>query len=212
VTAPGAAAGGPDGASGAAAVGADGAGTVRRRGGRPYAVVVLLLLAGALGVVAIPTWVTTSARTALRGVIEVAVSGTQAAPAVAAVALMLLAAAAAVGLVGRVGRWVVVAVVALGGAVVVSSSVAVVADPAVPAAAVVRATTGVARLAGPATLTAAPYVAIGLGAAVLLAAGWLAATSAAWARPSRRHEVAGAAGPDDDRSAWDALSRGDDPT
>lgn len=184
----------------------------RRRGGRRSAIAVLLLLAAALGVVVVPTWVTTTAQTALQGVVAVDVSGTQAAPAVAAVALVLLAAAAAVGLVGRVGRWVVVAIVALGGAVVVSSAVAVVADPAASASVVVRATTGVARLAGPATLTAAPYVAVGLGAVVLVAAGWLAATSAAWSRPSRRHEVAGRAGPDDDQSAWDALSRGDDPS
>ena len=63
-------------------------------------------------------------------------------------------------------------------------------------------------------------VAAAVGVLVLAAAAWLGLTSAAWVRPPDRHDLtgpdagsaAGAVVPDDDQAAWDALSRGHDPT
>ena len=183
-----------------------------RRG--PIAVVLGLALAClAAGV---PVWIRTSGATALDSAVAVTVTGTQAAPAVPAAALVLLAACAAIGLVGRVGRWVVVAVVAASGALVASSSVAVIADPAPAAASMVAEATGVAALTAPVTLTFAPYAVAGLGVVLVLVGAWFAWASRTWAtRRSERHEIAGATGtvaPDDDQAAWDALTGGNDPT
>ena len=188
----------------------------RRAGAaRLRAVVVVLVLALASLTVGVPVWMHTAGTTALQGVVPVDVSGTRAAPAVPAAALVLLAAGAAIGLAGRIGRWVVVVVVGASGALVAASSVAVIADPDPVARTLVAELTGVASLATPVTLTAAPYAAAALSVVLMVVCGWLAATVRRWARPSWRHETAGAtsaAVDDDDRAAWDALTRGDDPS
>lgn len=182
---------------------------------------VLLIGAAALtAVVAVPVWVRATGASALRGEVAVPVTGTQAAPAVVAAAVALLAAAAAVGLVGRVGRWVVCAVVAAAGAVVVLSAAVVVRDPDAAVQAAVAAATGVGVLAGAPALTVWPFLALGVGALDVVAAGVLTAGSRRWSAPTRRYAATGtpaatsgpAAGPVDDQAAWDALTRGDDPT
>ena len=70
-------------------------------------------------------------------------------------------------------------------------------------------------LDGAAAVSPAPWVALAL-AVVTAVVGCLAVlTSRAWAVPSARHEpVTDAPGPPgaDDPAAWDALSRGQDPT
>jgi len=200
----------PAPAPGTAAAGTTAGTSTRRR-----AVVVVLGLALATLAAGVPRWLHTAGSTALDGLVPVDITGTQAAPAVPAAALVLLAAGAAIGLVGRIGRWVVVAVVLGIGALLVGSALAVIANPATVAGTMVADATGVATLAAPITLTAAPYATAALGVAVLLAGGWLAVTSRTWTRSSGRHEVAGTVPsgvPDDDQSAWDALSRGDDPS
>ena len=182
---------------------------------RRRAVLLVLVLAGVSLGAGVPTWMHTAGSTALRHVVPVTVTGTQAAPAVPAAALVLLAAGAALALVGRIGRWVVVLVVVASGVVVAASSIAVIANPVPVAGTMVAEATGVGTLAAPVTLTAAPYAAAALGVVVLLVGGWLAVTSRRWARPNARHEVAGgppALVPDDDQSAWDSLTRGNDPT
>jgi len=183
---------------------------------RRAAIAVVLVLGLACLAAGVPVWIRTSGTTALDAAVAVAVTGTQAAPAVSAAALVLLAAGAAIGLVGRFGRWVVVAAVAGCGALVASSAVAVIADPAPIAASMVAEATGVASLASPATLTFAPYAVAALGVALVLVGVWIAWSSRAWAaRGSARHELAGApaaAAPDDDQAAWDALTGGNDPT
>lgn len=151
---------------------------------------VLLLLAGLTALVAVPTWLTTTGASALRGDVAVPVPGTQAAPAVLAGAVVLLAAVAAVGLVGRAGRWVVVAVVAGAGVLVVAAALAVLADPAGTAQPVVAEQTGVGRLTGPVHVLVWPYLAVLAGALDVLGAVGLARASGTWAGPSRRHEVA----------------------
>jgi len=101
------------------------------------------------------------------------------------------------------------------GLLLAGSALAVIANPETVAATMVANATGVATLAAPVTLTVAPYMAAALGVVALLVGGWLAVTSRTWSLPSARHEVSGTQPvgvPDDDRSAWDALSRGDDPS
>jgi uncharacterized membrane protein (TIGR02234 family) len=199
----------------------------RSRAGRARAAGVLLLAAALTGVCAVPEWVSATSRSVLGGEVTVAVSGGSAAPTLVAAALVLLAATAAVALVGRVGRWVVVASVALAGALVVAGAVDVLRDPLAAVLPAVVAQTGVERVVGDVSVSVWPWVAVVIGVLDLLAAIWLARESASWA-VSRRHEqrsssdepapaspgaaTPGVPGPDDERSQWDALSRGDDPT
>jgi uncharacterized membrane protein (TIGR02234 family) len=78
--------------------------------------------------------------------------------------------------------------------------------------------TGVSGVVGEVAVGPWPLVAAGLGVVVVAAAVRLALVSGRWPAASDRHERAGgsappaAAGADDERSTWDALSRGDDPT
>jgi uncharacterized membrane protein (TIGR02234 family) len=185
---------------------------------RRRAILVVLALALLTLLTAVPVWLRTSGSTALQGEVPVSVAGTQAAPGIPAAALVLLSAGVAIGLVGRAGRWVLVGAVALSGALAVVSAALVLADPGEPARTAVAAATGVETLVTPVALSLWPSVAVAVGLLVVAAAGWLAATSGRWARPSARHDrddrdaAAGAVAPDDDRAAWDALSRGQDPT
>jgi len=184
--------------------------TTRGRG-----VLVVLLLAAAAGASAAPTWVTASGVSALAGQVAVRVPGSAAAPVVPATALVLAAAGAAVALAGRVGRWVVAAVVLSGGAALVTAAAVVLTDPAAPAADAVRAQTGVDHLVGPAVATAAPWFTVAVGVITVLVAVLVVRWSGAWSAPSRRHERAAgsAATPTpDERSDWDALTRGADPS
>jgi hypothetical protein len=186
-----------------------------RRSGRGRAAGVLLLLAGLTGVTALPTWFTTTVATALDPHVVVHASGTDVAPAVPAAALVLLACAAAVALVGRVARWVVVAVVVGAGLLVTVAASRALADPWTAGLhEQVVATTGVATDDGAVTVSPWPYASVVAGLVVVLAAGWLARSSRSWPGPSRRHEgTTGAKSVvDDERTAWDALSRGDDPS
>jgi hypothetical protein len=185
------------------------------RAGRGRAAGVLLLLALLTGIVAVPTWFTTSAATALDPDVLVTAGGAEVAPAVPAAALVLLACAAAVALVGRVARWFVVVVVAGSGVLVAVASLRALADPwAAGLHQQVVAATGVATDDSTVAVSAWPYLSVGLGLVIVLAAAWLARSSRRWPGPSRRHE--GTTGPrpvvDDERTAWDALSRGDDPS
>ena len=190
----------------------------RRRPGRGRAAGVLLVLAGLTALVAVPTWFTTTGTTALQGTVTIQVTGSQVAPGVLAAAVALLAAAAAVGLVGRVGRWVVAAVVVACGVLVVATTLGATTDPVAAVAPVVAAETGVGTPAGPVTTSVWPWLAITAGALDVVAGIWFVRASRVWAGPSRRHEtVSGSAAAPaptdpDERSDWDALSRGDDPS
>lgn len=205
------------------------AGPARPRAGRGRAAGALLLAAALTGACAVPTWLTAASRSVLGGEVTVAVSGGGAAPGLVAAALVLLAATGAVALVGRAGRWVVVASVALAGVLVVAGAVAVLRDPLAAVLPAVVEQTGVERVVGDVDVTAWPWVAVVVGLLDVLVAVWLVRASASWS-VSRRHEQrtspderaaggaaapgagGGAPGPDDERSQWDALSRGDDPT
>jgi hypothetical protein len=150
-------------------------------------VVLLLLLAGVVGLSALPTWVTATATAPVTGDVAVTVSGSQAAPGVVAAALVLLAAAGAVGLVGQFGRWVVVLVVAGAGVLVTSSALAARSGARTTAERLAADRTGVARLVDDPVVSVWPLVVAVLGVLVVLARA-----SARWAPPSSRHERAGA--------------------
>lgn len=204
-------------------------------------VLTLVLLAAATLVAATPTWVRATGATALSQEVDVTVSGSTAAPGVSAAALVVVAAALALGLVGRIGRWLVLVVVALGGAVVVAGGVGVIASPDRPARSAVAEVTGTSETTSAVSLTAAPYVSVVLGVGILLAVLWallarvdwsrrvqryeapasqaqVAAGAVAPARPQRSGRAGATAAPDrdeapiDERAAWDALSHGDDPS
>ncbi|ADG74886.1 Trp biosynthesis associated, transmembrane protein, Oprn/Chp [Cellulomonas flavigena DSM 20109] len=201
-----------------APAGADGA-PVRARARRGRWVLLLLVAAGLVALVSAPTWVTTEGTSTLDGTVRVVVTGAQAAPQTRAGALVLLAAAGAVALVGRVGRWVVAAVTAGAGALVVGGAAAVLLDPAGAATTPLAQATGVVTAQPVADVTAGPAAAVGVGLLAVLLAVALLRAPGAWEQRSRRHErltarggVAPAAGPPDERSDWDALSRGDDPS
>ncbi len=173
----------------------------------------LLLAAGAL-----PVWVRAAGRSALTGEVPVLVTGSAAAPAVPAAALVVLAAGVAVPLAGRLGRWLVVLVVGGAGALAAGAAVAVLVDPGPAARVAAAAGTGVTGLARPATTTAWPWLTVLVGAALVALAAALARASSRWTVRAGRYERGRPAPgtavepPDDDRAAWDALTRGEDPT
>lgn len=191
---------------------------------RRTAVVAVLLSGAALGGFAAGTWVTARAWTPLEER-ALAVSGLDASPVLGATALLLVACSLALAMAGRAtGRVigvVVVAAAALGGA----SALAVVLDPAGPARAAARADVGVAGVEA-ATTTALPWLALAVAAAAVVLGGWTVVVAGAWSRAvrgaSRYRRVTGdegapaeaaTTGPGaDDVAAWDALTRGEDPT
>lgn len=194
-------------------------GTAGARRGR---LVLAVLVAGlALAASTRPAWVHARGTSALTGEVALAVKGATAAPAVTAAALVVLAAALALPLAARWSRWLVVAVLAGAGLLASVAAAAVLADPDPVARAAIAAGTGVAGLTQPAATTAWPWVAVMLGVALVGLAVAVARASSAWSPRARRYErasvataapVATADEPDDDRAAWDALTRGEDPT
>lgn len=188
-----------------------GASNSSRAVGRGRAVLVVLVAAVALFATSAPTWVRAAGSTALSARVDVAVSGTRASASIGAAAIVLLAAGGALALVGRMSRWVVVAVVVAAGALVVGASAGVIADPVPIARSVVSDRTGAGVLTGAARLTVFPYLTCALGLVVVAIGAWVARVSAAWSGTDRRRESP-VATPDDDHSAWDALTRGVDPT
>ncbi|WP_225754310.1 Trp biosynthesis-associated membrane protein [Actinotalea sp. Marseille-Q4924] len=193
----------------------------------------------ALGAVALAatatTWVRATTSSALRSQVALAVPGSDAAAASAAGALVVVAAALAMALGGRWGARVAGVGVVLGGVLVVASAAGVLADPQAPAASAAQRAVGVGTLEGAATTTAAVWVALVAGG-IAVVVGLLAVGAAGrWSRGGRRHDRPtgtataepapdrpdATAGPEatgpagrrvDDQDAWDALSRGEDPT
>lgn len=182
-------------------------------------VLLLVLAAAAVGGVSRPTWAVGQVGAVLHDVVAVPVAGAIAAPQTGAAALVLLAAAGAVALVGRVGRGVVAAVTAGAGVLVVAAGLTVLRDPGAAVAATLADATGVTGGEPDARATAAPVVAVVLGAVVVVLAVLLARARGGWQQRSRRHERPTVQGrdvapapPGDERADWDALSRGDDPS
>jgi uncharacterized membrane protein (TIGR02234 family) len=192
----------------------------------PAAAVLLAVLgAGLCLLTAGQVWVRASAQDPVLGVVRVAVPGRTAAPLVPAVALVALAGAVALLLGRAIGRRLVGVILALAGAVASLAVIAVLRDPASAALAPLTAATGTAGT-GRAALGAATASGTGwsvpalVGAALIFAGGGAAVLRArAWGQPSNRYETTAPAPPADParpaadpHAAWDALSRGLDPT
>jgi uncharacterized membrane protein (TIGR02234 family) len=168
-------------------------------------------------------WVTQTV-TDVPGVRALTATGAQAAPGVAALALVAAAGAVVLLIAGRLAARLAGGVVVLAGIGIVASAAVVVADPRSAAAAAVPGVTGrTGPLADPAAASAWVWVAIVAGVLVAAGGALAVARGAAWSVRGRRFDqpssgVAGgrrrdsAAGAGDPVTAWDALSRGDDPT
>jgi uncharacterized membrane protein (TIGR02234 family) len=192
-----------------------------------------LVGAGLLVVLSGRPWVT-RVLTDVPGVPRVSASGDSAVPAVPALAVVGAAAAVALLVTGRLGRYLAATVLLLAG---LGSAAAVVRVPAAPgeavAAAVAAASGRSGGVAGPpaavtgwvwAALAAAGLLVVAGATAVLRARTWPALghrfeTPAAGAEAAGgTGTAAGRAGPgpvggqSDSIGAWDALSRGEDPT
>lgn len=200
---------------------------------RRTAVVAGVVLGALTVAVAAATWVTASTTSALEAAVRLAVPGSEAAPGAAAGGLVVVAAALALSLGGPVGRVLAASGTVLGGLLTLGSALAVVVDPMSTATSAARATVGVAEISGSASLTAAPWSGAVLGVATVVLGVASLMRSRAWggtrdrydraapgvratssAGPSPRADGGGAPTADaaDDQDAWDALSRGEDPT
>lgn len=156
-----------------------------------------------------PAWVVATTSTAVAAQVPLAVGGGQAAPGVGAGGLVVLAAAGALALGGRAIRWTALLGLALGGLLVVGSGLGALSTVQAVALAQARTTTGVAVLDGPAVGTVWPWVAVGLGAAVLVMAALAGLAARAWPPPGTRHEREPAAAA---TSCWDLPDPDDEPT
>lgn len=191
----------------------------RERLTRP--VVVLLGLAASLALAGTTAlqWLSATAPDLTGTVIEVPVTGQEAAPAVMALGLVGAAASLASALSSTWVRWVSGPVLVLAGAAAAVLSVGVVLDPEAAARAGVARATGV--LGGDLNATASTWPLLAVVPAVMVALAGLAVLLAGggWATGSRYRSAAVAAPqhasrlPEDDpAAAWDALTRGQDPT
>lgn len=201
---------------------------------RSRAVWAVVALGGLALATAVPTWLTTTVSTALTATVPVEVTGTDAAPAVGAAALVVVAGGVALAIAGRIARWVVAVVVALAGGLVTASVAGVLRDPVPAATAGASDAQGVTDLTSPVAVAPWPWLTAVLGALVVVVAVLVVLGAPAWGATSGRHERAGApaegsgatpraagsggtagadgTGPHDPHDAWDALTRGTDPS
>ncbi len=201
--------------------------------------VVLLVLAGAGLVLASAgrSWVG-AAVTGVPGLPTVSASGQDAAPGLSAAALVAAAGAAALAVAGRVVRMVVATLLVLAGAALLALVWSVVADPAAALAPTLVAATGQTGAAPGSAARLTGWFWPAAAGGVLVAGGGIIGVlrGRSWALGGRRYQAgAGAAAPaggaappgggsgapaggggaaarDSALDAWDALSRGDDPT
>ena len=188
-----------------------------------------------------PVWLHGRTSSAVASVVAVSVTGGQAAPGVAAGGLVVAAAALALALARRAGVVVAAAVALLAGALVVVSAVTAPGRAQTVLGSAAAEQVGVSTVDA-VTVTAWPWVAAALGGLAGVVAVAAAVAARGWQGPSARHEAGRAdlaasssgggtgavapgpatsatAGPDadgpgtvDPGAAWDALSRGEDPT
>ncbi|GEN79074.1 hypothetical protein AFE02nite_08080 [Actinotalea fermentans] len=185
-----------------------------------------MVAGAAMGAAAAGTWVTGRAWTPLAEQ-AIEVRGLDAAPVLGATALLLLAAGLALGLAGRRAGRITGVAVAAAGALAAVSTLTVLRDPAGPARAAAQETLGVAQVED-AAVAALPWAGLAVAIAVVLLGGWVTVAAGRWgatasrggsryrratqaADPASGGQSSPAAGPDD-VTAWDALTRGEDPT
>lgn len=202
---------------------------------RLIVVLVVLTAAGLALLAAGRPWVTQDVSD-VPGVRVVTASGDEAAPAVPALALVAGAGGVALLVAGRIGRRPAGLAIGLAGLGVLAAAVGVITDPRSAAAAAVPAATGrTGPLPDPAATSPWAWLTL-VAALVLVACGAVAVLrSGSWPGAGRRFEPAtGSSGapsgpgvesasrapassgspgtPADAVTAWDALSRGEDPT
>lgn len=190
----------------------------RRAGGRPGRAVTVLagtavsgLLIGATRL----TWTQADAPDLTGSAQSVAVTGADAAPAVLALAIVAIAASLATSLASSWVRFVTGPVLIAAGFGAAWSSFAVTLDPEGASAGAVAEATGVVGAQVDATATNWSLFAI-LPALVLCAIGVVVVlVGGSWPRGTRYRSAAVAAPSDpaeDPAAAWDALTRGEDPS
>lgn len=188
------------------------------RGPRRRTVVLAgLVVAGAVAASTRTVWATASAPDITGAVQSHAVTGADASPAVLALALVALAAAAATSLSSRWVRWVTGPVQVLAGAGTIVAAAGMLADPTAASAGAVAEATGISGVELHATASAWPWAAIVGGVLMILVGLTVLAVGGRWPRGSRytRASIAPRRAVDpgeDPAAAWDALTRGEDPT
>jgi uncharacterized membrane protein (TIGR02234 family) len=174
-------------------------------------------------------WLTVSVQDPLTGSGRLHPAGRDVAALVPAAALVALAASAAAVTMRRIGRQVAGLLLVAAGAAIASAAATVLADPRAAAAESARTATGRTGDLSGITATAGvwPWLAIGAGVPIVLAGALTIVRGRRWSGLSARYDAPGpaeggtGAPPDpadpvdpaaDPAQAWDALSRGDDPT
>lgn len=143
------------------------------------------------------------------------VLGADAAPAAAAVAMVAIAAAVATSLSSRWIRLVTGPVLIASGLIAASSMIGVLLDPAAASSAAVSEATGVVGAQSEASSTLWPLLSLLLALAVTAVGVTVLAVGGRWPTGTRyrRATVTTAADPaQDPAAAWDALTRGEDPS
>ena len=190
---------------------------------------VVVLLAAAGGILLLSAgrpWVS-AVLAQVPGRPEVSASGRVAAPGAVALGFVALAGAVVVATAGRLIIRITAAVLALAGAGASAAAVLAVSDPARAVAEAATRASGVSdAVVSGAARTIWPYLAALAGALVLVAGGIALREAKAWTAPRRFERPTLATGPagdgpgqpeatsprEDPLDAWDALSRGEDPT
>lgn len=194
---------------------AAGAGARSRVPARRTVVLLGIAAAAALAGSTRPVWLTASAPDLTGNLQQVPVTGAEAAPAVMALALVALAAALLTSLSAAWLRLLTGPVLTLAGLGAALSALGAYREPAEASRSAVTSATGVAGTAVEASSTVWPLLSLAPAALVLAIGVLMLAVGGRWPRRTRYRSaavVATADPADDPAAAWDALSRGEDPT
>jgi uncharacterized membrane protein (TIGR02234 family) len=208
-------------------------GTSRER----LVVLALGVLGGALALLAASRiWLTVTVNDPLAGGARLHPSGHDAAALVPAAALVALAASVAAVTMRRVGRYVAGLLLVAAGAAIAAATISVLVHPVDSAADAIRRATGrTGDLAASASVGGWPWVAVAAAVPIVLAGALTIVRGRRWSGLSGRYDApaasadgldpgrssdpdggdapgAGREGAVDPDGAWDAVSRGEDPT
>jgi uncharacterized membrane protein (TIGR02234 family) len=126
---------------------------------------------------------------------DLTIPGSDASTPVTAFALVALAAALAVSIAGRLARWIIAVILVLSGLGIVLSSASVALDPEAAAEPAIGTAIGVSGLAGAeATASALPWLAVGAGVLLILAAAWVVLAGRTWG-VNRRYDAGASRSP-----------------
>lgn len=184
---------------------------------RRLAVLLGLLLAGALLLITRAPWLHAAVPDLAGGTTAVDVAGSQAAPLAAAAGLVALASAAVTSLSSRVVRLLSGPLLVIAGIAGAAAAIGVRMDPAAHAASAISGTTGVSGSGAEVGVTSWPLVAVAPALGLVVLGLGILVAGRAWVRTARYQRDASTTSPrsdprEDPSAAWDALSRGEDPT